>query len=197
MPGFKLLGSKTIACMPNGQYDKLPPKCERIEEEVSTTVAPSPRPSPTVIVKTTKAPTSTTKLRTRPSKPSPTTIRGDVDIIRLTDMTKKPFLTKTTESIKETPRVPQIIVAGHPHPQDNEIAGSSNVQHGESPNVNIPLSIDGERRETFGAKLNLGAIIALGAFGGFVFLAAIITTIIILVRRYKSNVIFIMRIKMT
>lgn len=57
------------------------------------------------------------------------------------------------------------------------------MQHGESPNVNVPLSIDGERRETFGAKLNLGAIIALGAFGGFVFLAAIITTIIILVRR--------------
>lgn len=89
--------------------------------------------------------------------------------------------TSTDNTISETSVIPQIIVAGHP--QDNEIAGSSNVQHGESPNVNIPLSIDGERRETFGAKLNLGAIIALGAFGGFVFLAAIITTIIILIRR--------------
>lgn len=80
-----------------------------------------------------------------------------------------------------TSPIPHIIIAGHP--QDNEISGSANVQHGESQNINVPLSIDGERRETFGAKLNLGAIIALGAFGGFVFLAAIITTIVILVRR--------------
>lgn len=101
-------------------------------------------------------------------------------------MTKRVPVKLTTEADPAAGRIPQIIVAGHPqhpHPQDNEIAGSSNVQLGEAPNVNVPLSIDGERRETFGAKLNLGAIIALGAFGGFVFLAAIITTIIILVRR--------------
>lgn len=68
--------------------------------------------------------------------------------------------------------------------QENEISGNiGNIQQGETPNVNVPLPVDGERRETFGAKLNLGAIIALGAFGGFVFLAAIITTIVILVRR--------------
>ena len=32
-----------------------------------------------------------------------------------------------------------------------------------------------------------GGIIALGVFGGFVFLAAIITTIVILIRRYVNN----------
>lgn len=54
----------------------------------------------------------------------------------------------------------------------------------QSPNVNIPLSVDNERGESPGtAKLNLGAIVALGAFGGFVFLAAVITTIVIVVRR--------------
>lgn len=55
--------------------------------------------------------------------------------------------------------------------------------------MNIPsLSVDGsaihtKHGEPYVARLNMGAIIALGAFGGFVFLAAIITTIVILIRR--------------
>lgn len=58
------------------------------------------------------------------------------------------------------------------------------MQHGEGPNVNVPLSVDGEnRQEPFGARLNVGAIIALGTFGAFIFLAAVITTVVILVRR--------------
>merc|ERR1711997_813849 len=36
-------------------------------------------------------------------------------------------------------------------------------------------------------QLNLGGIIALGVFGGFVFLAAIITTIVILIRRKEPR----------
>nr|CAI5856350.1 unnamed protein product [Callosobruchus analis] len=94
--------------------------------------------------------------------------------------TKKPQRTTTTAQPATT--LPPLIVH---HPEDNEIAGSSNVPRiGESPsNLNVPLPVDGERRESFGAKLNLGAIVALGAFGGFIFLAAIITTIVILVRR--------------
>lgn len=54
----------------------------------------------------------------------------------------------------------------------------------QSPNVNVPYLVENDpHRETQGAKLNLGAIVALGAFGGFVFLAAVITTIVILIRR--------------
>jgi hypothetical protein len=50
--------------------------------------------------------------------------------------------------------------------------------------VNVPFSVeDSVDKETHGARLNFGAIVALGAFGGFVFLAAIITTIVVLVRR--------------
>lgn len=99
----------------------------------------------------------------------------------MTEKSRKSAPKTTAPSKTYTSSHPQIIVAGHP--QDNEIAGSSNIQHGDVPKVNVPLSVDGERREAFGAKLNLGAIIALGAFGGFVFLAAIITTVVILVRR--------------
>lgn len=71
------------------------------------------------------------------------------------------------------------------HPQDNEIAGSVNIRQDQSPNVNVPFSVNNEQKESHngGARLNLGAIVALGAFGGFVFLAAVITTIVILVRR--------------
>lgn len=74
------------------------------------------------------------------------------------------------------------------HPQDNEISDSVNIRQNQSPNVNIPFSVENpERKEGKEAKLNLGAIVALGAFGGFVFLAAVITTIIILVRRNRTT----------
>lgn len=54
----------------------------------------------------------------------------------------------------------------------------------QSPDVNVPYLVENhQHHDTHGAKLNLGAIVALGAFGGFVFLAAIITTIVILIRR--------------
>lgn len=73
------------------------------------------------------------------------------------------------------------------HPQDNEIAGSVNIRQDQTPNVNVPFSVSNDQKDSHsgggGARLNLGAIVALGAFGGFVFLAAVITTIVILVRR--------------
>jgi len=37
------------------------------------------------------------------------------------------------------------------------------------------------------ARLNMGGIIALGVFGGFVFLAAVITIVLIIVRRFKNS----------
>jgi len=85
--------------------------------------------------------------------------------------------------VETTTRNTQQIIANS-HPQDNEIPDSVNIQQNQSPNVNVPFAVDNpDRKETKEAKLNLGAIVALGAFGGFVFLAAVITTIVILVRR--------------
>jgi len=86
-------------------------------------------------------------------------------------------------AVETTTRNTQQIIANS-HPQDNEIPDSVNIQQNQSPNVNVPFAVDNpDRKETKEAKLNLGAIVALGAFGGFVFLAAVITTIVILVRR--------------
>ncbi|XP_050746201.1 uncharacterized protein LOC108026475 isoform X2 [Drosophila biarmipes] len=90
-------------------------------------------------------------------------------------------------AVETTTRNTQQIIANS-HPQDNEIPDSVNIQQNQSPNVNVPFAVDNpDRKETKEAKLNLGAIVALGAFGGFVFLAAVITTIVILVRRNRTT----------
>lgn len=104
-------------------------------------------------------------------------------------------------TVKETmPRKSTILLKGQApttvtddsgdHPQDNEIAGSGvdNVQAGFGagvPEPSGPFRVDSadQSSNTHQAKLNLGAVIALGVFGGFVFLAAVITTVVILIRR--------------
>ena len=89
-------------------------------------------------------------------------------------------------------------------PINNEIPDSANVQANEGPNADVPLSAIQNESKSRQQQLNLGkfltlfshyneftkiivfiigGIIALGVFGGFVFLAAIITTIVILIRR--------------
>uniref|UniRef100_A0A1B0FG42 Uncharacterized protein n=1 Tax=Glossina morsitans morsitans TaxID=37546 RepID=A0A1B0FG42_GLOMM len=94
---------------------------------------------------------------------------------------RTPYIPSTLETTTTTRNTQNILL--NAHPQDNEIADSVNIRHNQVPNVNIPYSVENsDRKETKEAKLNLGAIVALGAFGGFVFLAAVITTIVILVR---------------
>uniref|UniRef100_A0A1I8MVF0 Sushi domain (SCR repeat) protein n=1 Tax=Musca domestica TaxID=7370 RepID=A0A1I8MVF0_MUSDO len=98
--------------------------------------------------------------------------------------TRAPSSTPATET---TTRNIQNVIQ-NAHPQDNEIADSVNIRHNQSPNVNVPFSVENtNHKETKEAKLNLGAIVALGAFGGFVFLAAVITTIVILVRSTSNS----------
>lgn len=64
---------------------------------------------------------------------------------------------------------------------------SSNIRVEQTSRVNLPPPLDDERREPLGARLNLGAVVALGAFGALVFLVAIVTTIVILVKRYVKH----------
>lgn len=72
-------------------------------------------------------------------------------------------------------------------PVNNEIPDSANVQSNQAPGANVPVSSVQNERESRQQQLNLGGIIALGVFGGFVFLAAIITTIVILIRRKEPS----------
>jgi hypothetical protein len=71
------------------------------------------------------------------------------------------------------------------HPIDNEIPGIVNIRSDQPPGIDVP-TLKEESSSSKTAKLNLGGIIALGVFGGFVFLAAVITTIVILVRRTQN-----------
>ncbi|XP_017156508.1 uncharacterized protein LOC108164994 isoform X2 [Drosophila miranda] len=99
----------------------------------------------------------------------------------------RPSAASVPAQVETTTRNTQQIIQNS-HPQDNEIPDSVNIQQNQSPNVNVPFAVDNpDRKETKEAKLNLGAIVALGAFGGFVFLAAVITTIVILVRRNRTT----------
>lgn len=89
------------------------------------------------------------------------------------------------------PSSPPLNDDSNDHPQDNEISGSGvdNAQVGIGTGVPEPSgpyrvdNADQSSSNTHQAKLNLGAVIALGVFGGFVFLAAVITTVVILIRR--------------
>ncbi|XP_023032751.1 uncharacterized protein LOC6644484 isoform X1 [Drosophila willistoni] len=104
-----------------------------------------------------------------------------------TPSTYAPTVSRNRPNVETTTRNTQQIIQNS-HPQDNEIPDSNNIRQNQSPNVNVPFAVDNpDRKETKEAKLNLGAIVALGAFGGFVFLAAVITTIVILVRRNRTT----------
>lgn len=109
----------------------------------------------------------------------PATVRETIGKKQTIGLNQRPVLVNNSEGDSHSD-----------HPQDNEIAGSGvdNAQAGPGSGVSEPsgpFRVDRVDRpaSTHQAKLNLGAVIALGVFGGFVFLAAVITTIVILIRR--------------
>ncbi|RWS10699.1 sushi: von Willebrand factor type A: EGF and pentraxin domain-containing protein 1-like protein [Dinothrombium tinctorium] len=66
------------------------------------------------------------------------------------------------------------IIRQRENPKENEI---SDIVPLSKSNLKSPVT----------ARLNMGGIIALGVFGGFVFLAAVVTIIIIIIRRLKNS----------
>ncbi|XP_048488730.1 uncharacterized protein LOC125491255 [Plutella xylostella] len=198
--GYRLVGPRRVACLASGHWDKPIARCLPEERPVTststttstttTTLAPPTTPPPTTprLVLPTRPrprPSSPTPFSTADSKrnrPKPTTERPEVST-----RYERPPERKVTDS-KESPasHVPHIIVASHP--RENQILGSgNNIRAEQTPRVNVPLSVDGERREPAGARLSIGAVVALGAFGAMVFLAAILTTIVILVKRKQHD----------
>uniref|UniRef100_A0A182N1G5 Sushi, von Willebrand factor type A, EGF and pentraxin domain-containing protein 1 n=1 Tax=Anopheles dirus TaxID=7168 RepID=A0A182N1G5_9DIPT len=206
-----------------------PPAVVIVSKESDVSRAPSP--TSTVVSITPPAPAQT-------HRPPPATVGRRPAVTTTTTSTTTPAPaapSKTTARVRTQPPArdhdEQDILLSH-HPQDNEIPGSVNIRHDQSPKVNVPYAVnnvddlvpadgphgagdgaDGlltgsggahgggaagggggggssassDRKESKNAKLNLGAIVALGAFGGFVFLAAVITTIVIVVRRNRTT----------
>ncbi|XP_055712742.1 uncharacterized protein LOC129807475 [Phlebotomus papatasi] len=212
--GYRVEGVKQLTCLSNGQWSHPLPSCVR-EEVIITTLPPttnyrtrqpssSRRPSrPSSRFTSTVAPPTATPAVTIITEriqeedneiAVPGTVREET-IPRRTirpnnghaaPETTPPAPPKVIPLDISTTKNPQLIINAA-HPQDNQIAGSVNIRNDQSPNVNVPLPVENDQRETHSAKLNLGAIVALGAFGGFVFLAAVITTIVILVRRNRTT----------
>lgn len=92
----------------------------------------------------------------------------------------KPFSPSTTPEIT-TSNTHNIIL--NAHPQDNEIQGSVNIRQDRPPNADLPYSVDEDNSNSHTPKLSFHAMMALGGLGGFIFLAAVITVVVVLVRR--------------
>ncbi|XP_049542444.1 uncharacterized protein LOC125955327 [Anopheles darlingi] len=152
-----------------------------------------------------QAPPLTRRPPTNPvtAAPAPTTVRGRVheqDIL----LSQHPQDNEIAGSVNirqdQSPKVnvPFAVDNVNTGPVDGPVDGGSGGQRGAgggaidiggtaSGGTNLAGATAGDRKESKNAKLNLGAIVALGAFGGFVFLAAVITTIVIVVRRNRTT----------
>ncbi|RVE42685.1 hypothetical protein evm_012652 [Chilo suppressalis] len=209
--GFQLQGARRLRCLDTGLWDTSAPVCRAEERFTTTTTSTTTTAPPT----TTHAPPSTTPRLVLPTRrvnpylssptpfappettrrPRPPKTTTEKITTRAEKTTTKPYdrtperKTTTAGDAQESPtsNVPHIIVASHP--RENQVVGSGNNFRAEqTPRVNVPQSVDGQRQETIGARLNTGAVVALGAFGALVFLIAMITTIVILVRRNSTDV---------
>ncbi|XP_003691067.1 uncharacterized protein LOC100863755 isoform X1 [Apis florea] len=196
---YRLTGHRQILCLPSGLYDHIAPTC--IEEPRTTVTAP-----PRITVRTTTARTRQPFLppRVRPTTISTTTTTTTTSVPPRKVASTAELPATVRETIARKPNVglqrpapppsPPLNDDSSDHPQDNEISGSGvdNAQVGIGtgvPEPSGPYRVDSadQTSNTHQAKLNLGAVIALGVFGGFVFLAAVITTVVILIRRNRGR----------
>ncbi|XP_076289244.1 uncharacterized protein LOC143213361 [Lasioglossum baleicum] len=193
--GYRLTGFRQILCLTTGMYDHVAPTCT---EEPRTTVTAPPR----ITVRPTTARTRHTFL---PPKVRSTTTTSTTTVVPSRKVATTGELPATVrETVPRKPSVglqrpaasPPVVVNNESsdHPQDNEISGSGvdKAQVGIGTGVPEPsgpykINNTDPPNNTHQAKLNLGAVIALGVFGGFVFLAAVITTVVILIRRNRGG----------
>ncbi|XP_031831619.2 uncharacterized protein LOC116426602 isoform X1 [Nomia melanderi] len=193
--GYRLSGFRQILCLPTGLYDHAAPTCT---EEPRTTVTVSPR----ITVRPTTARTRHTflppKVRSTTTTSTTTTVppRKVASTGELPATVRETIPRKPNVGLQRPAAAPPVILndESSDHPQDNEISGSGvdNAQVGIGtgvPEPSGPFRVDSgdQPNNTHQAKLNLGAVIALGVFGGFVFLAAVITTVVILIRRNRGG----------
>jgi len=160
----ELIGPKKITCLKDGSYNTGPPVCrESLAKEKKVRIQATKRPA-------TKRPAYGEPKRRLPPGRQPFP-RKPIDF---SPEATRPIRPKIVNDRDEE------VFSARP-PIDNEIPDSANVQNSPA-GADVPTPVENES-ETRQAQLNLGGIIALGVFGGFVFLAAIITTIVILIRR--------------
>ncbi|XP_011860951.1 PREDICTED: uncharacterized protein LOC105558062 [Vollenhovia emeryi] len=189
--GYRLVGSQQITCLNTGLYDRAVPTCTEEPRIVSSPTRPTTRSSTqkirTYLTPRIKTTTSTVSTVSVSSKNVPNTAELPATVRET--VSRRPSIGLNRPALPSS--VPSD--AGSDHPQDNEISGSG-VDHAQAgigagvPEPSGPFRVDSaEHPNGHQAKLNLGAVIALGVFGGFVFLAAVITTVVILIRRNRGR----------
>jgi len=182
-PRHELVGPKKITCLKDGSYNSGPPMCRESQKKEKVRI-----PASIPKIPDTKRPAYGEPKRSRPVLNG----NGDSGIRRPFAPGRPQFPRKPIDFSPDAPRPqrPKIVndrdeeVFSARPPIDNEIPDSANVQNSPA-GADVPTPVENES-ESRQAQLNLGGIIALGVFGGFVFLAAIITTIVILIRRKET-----------
>ncbi|KAM7294568.1 hypothetical protein ISCGN_024074 [Ixodes scapularis] len=193
-PGFLLSGPGHISCGPSGFWQGDIPVCLR-----PTTTRP-----PTTMAPTTTTTATTTSFEPPTPEPTsskrppliPTKFHPDFAPDR-TDQ-RPTFLTTTLAPPRAVPTATTTVLPTmrprpqpppQPHqprrpafrPVDNDVAGSAGHR-----TIMSPPDLRGfSDSSPAGAKLNMGGFIALGVFGGFVVLAAVITIVVIVIRRSR------------
>ncbi|XP_066600223.1 uncharacterized protein [Prorops nasuta] len=190
--GYRLVGLRQILCLSTGLYDHAAPTC--IEEQRTTVTIPprvTVRPSSTrtrPFLPTRVRSTTTTSTTTTPAPPRKVPSTAELPATVRDTIPSRPIVGVQKPAPPSGP--PHDAISDHP--QDNEISGSG-VDHAQAgigsgvPEPSGPFRVDRSDQPAHQAKLNLGAVIALGVFGGFVFLAAVITTVVILIRRNRGR----------
>ncbi|XP_011313896.1 uncharacterized protein [Fopius arisanus] len=195
--GYKLTGHRQILCLPTGLYDHAAPTCTE-EPKVTSGILPKVTLRP---ISTRGKPVFPTRIRSTTTPLPPSTVDQESNPTR-----RYPHTPEVPATIRETIHKRPSIALQKPaspsdevsdqfpdtHPQDNEISGSSVDNARAKINTGVPeptgpFRVDRSDAPTHQAKLNLGAVIALGVFGAFVFLAAVITTVVILIRRTRGR----------
>lgn len=167
---FKLVGSKKIVCLPIGQYDKPPPSCKEESTRPIGIVGVPNKPTSKATVRPPRLPLATQPPLSQPPKTDreyegivrrPTKIPTSGTFVTTEKSHFSPTLRTSSTKPSETKNNPHV-TAGHP--QENEIPDSVNIRSDVQSNVNIPSSVEEDRRETAGARLNLGKLQFLSPF---------------------------------
>ncbi|KAK8742165.1 hypothetical protein OTU49_002153 [Cherax quadricarinatus] len=156
--GFVIIGRPDLICDIDERWNGPPPSCE-LDEATKPDLTESRRPG--------------SRRPDHPRRPNQ-------------QRPRPPYLAEVEDNYVEAnnPSLATVLPsleAGH----DNKI---NNINDDRGQSIDGPsydLKEEGGAKVT--EKLHLGGIIALGVFGGFVFLAAVITTIVILVRRTQHG----------
>lgn len=196
--GYRLAGQRELLCLATGLYNHVAPTCT---EEPRTTVTVPTRGTTFVRSSTAKVrPYLTPRIRSTTSAATiATSSTSSSPPRKVSNTAELPATVRETVSKRPTVGLsknvsPSSVLNDADHPQDNEISGSG-VDHAQAGvgaavlEPSGPFRVDNAEQPAGAhqAKLNLGAVIALGVFGGFVFLAAVITTVVILIRRNRGR----------